>query len=978
MSPAAPPLRLPAALLQLWTESPPALAERLAGLAVAGPGVAPVAPNAWAFPPAPGDPAVFDRAVRVGQRLLAALGAEIGLGRVRALIAPGAVSVVDGKMTLLEDALHAELARKAPALVPDALHLTGHALRGLEGRWATAAGANLQVGSGRVVPTVVLGPPAPGLPPWRNPEVLARSLRWVPRPEPAQALAALLDQPIARLTGPIGVGKTRLAFEALRTAGRSVLWRRAGGEPGEPPPPLERALAAERQRPLWIVYDTLESADATVWREIELLAAHPDLDKGLHLLLIARAATAWNGAALAGAPELLLGPLGGEEWERFCFQAYHGLALPIGVSERLAARAAGNPFALEEALLYLVRDRQLRQVFGSFFFSGTEDRAEFHPSSRFRLHAEAEAARLGDPTPLRYLALASDAVPAAELGAATFAAGGATLEPGWEERAVAAGLLERRDGPWGSGLCHAWPAVSLALAGALEPAAAAEAKRTLGELLAARSSTAEESWGAWPLLAGTDDGARAALAAAGAAGTRIARDELYAALRDELASAGERSGDPALELDLLWALLPLARRLGRLHELESAIARGLELASGRPERFLAIAAVAAELLQKAGRFREAEATLRQALAAARDTDEKKKELLLIELGRVLVRQGRRAEAQELFAKTLAFAQRARRSSVEATCHFHLGNIALHEFRLDEATAQHEAALALRRAAGQAAAVATSLSALGAVGLAQGNYPAALARYQEAQAALEAESNEAEEAFALLGTGRALARLGDFAGAAPVLKRALQLRDGRDDSVGEAIARVALAEVHLELGQLELAHQEARKALFSLSIVPEVDARADAERVLGQVLLRQRRADEADARLVEAERIYRAAGNDFALLTVLALRLETAMAGGRVDAVAAAFDALAGERLRLPQIVSAALFDYPLSVGAGWLRDRRGDGADPRPYLEQAYSELLRQTGFLSPAMRQRFLFQIPAHAAILEAATQRGLSMPKI
>ncbi len=978
MSAALPRLRLPAAVLKLWVEGPPGLASRLAGLDVGSAGAVPVAPGTWALPPGPGDPAVFDRAVRLGQRLLTALTAEIGHGRVRALVAPGAIERVDGESSLLEDALLAELGRKPPALVADALHLTGHAARGLEGRWATAAGANLQIGSGRVVPTVVLGPPAPGLPPWRNPEVLARNLRWVPRPEPTEQLAAQLAEPIARLTGPIGVGKTRLAFEVLRAGGRSALWRRAGGEPGEPPPPLERALAGERQRPLWVVYDTLESADEGVWQEIELIAARPDFGTALHLLLIAPPGTDIPGAT-AAAPETALAGLEGEEWERFCFQVYHGLALPIGVSERLAVRAAGNPFALEEALLYLVRDRQLRQVFGSFFFSGTEDRAEFQPSSRFRLHSEAEAARLGEVAPLRYLALAGEPVPAAELGAATFAAGGGASAPGWEARALEAGLLVRREGPWGDGIAHAWPAVALALAGALEPEAAAAARRTLGELLAARSATAEESWGAWPLLAGSVDGASAVLAAAAAPSARIPRERLYTALRDELASACERADDPALELDLLWALLPHARRLGRLHELESAIARGLDLAAGRPDKFLAIAAVAAELLQKAGRFREAEATLRQALSAARASDERKKELLLVELGRVLVRQGRRAEAQELLAKTLAFAERSRRRSVEAACHFHLGNIALHEFRLDQAAAHHEAALAVRQAGGPPAATAASLSALGAVALAQGNFPSALARYLEAQRSLEAgDGIEAEEAYALLGVGRALARLGDFAGAAPVLRRALALREGRDDAVGEAIARVALAEIHLELGQLEIAHQEARKALFALSIVPEVDARADAERVLGQVLLRQRRPEEADARLAEAERIYRAAGNDFALLTVLAHRLDAAISTAEVEAVAAAFDRLAGERRRLPQIVSAALFDYPLSQGARWLRERRGDGPDPAPFLEQAYHELLRQTGFLTPEMRQRFLFQIPAHAAILEAATQRGLSMPKV
>ena len=37
---------------------------------------------------------------------------------------------------------------------------------------------------------------------------------------------------------------------------------------------------------------------------------------------------------------------------------------------------------------------------------------------------------------------------------------------------------------------------------------------------------------------------------------------------------------------------------------------------------------------------------------------------------------------------------------------------------------------------------------------------------------------------------------------------------------------------------------------------------------------------------------------------------------------------------------------------------------------------MRQTGFLSPAMRQRFLFQVPLHRAIVDAATRHGLSLP--
>jgi hypothetical protein len=522
----------------------------------------------------------------------------------------------------------------------------------------------------------------------------------------------------------------------------------------------------------------------------------------------------------------------------------------------------------------------------------------------------------------------------------------------------------------------AQPAHALALAGAVEPGTAAEIRRTLGEMLGARSGTAEELWGAWPLLAGSDEGARTLLAAAAAASARLPREELFAALRDELASAGERGEDGSLELELLWALLPLARKLGRLHELEGAIERGLHLSRNRPERFVAIAAVAAELHTKAGRTRDAEAVLRRALAAAQGADPMKQERLLIDLARVLVRQRRRPEAREILSKILAAALSAKRPVAEATCRFHLGNIELHDFHLEQATAEHEAALALRRAAGRPTDVAASLSALGAVAFAQGNFPLALARYLEARAALTGQSAAWDEAYALVGAGRARLRLGAPAEAAPELKQALALRDGKDDTVGEAIARIALAEAQLALGQLDEAHQEARRALFSLSLVAEVDARADAERVLGQILLRHRRPDEALARLAEAERLYRAAGNDLAILGILGLGLEAALATGDAARVETAFARLAAERERTAHIAAAALLDYPLYAAATWLSRARRPVGDPLLYLRSAYHELLRQTGYLEPALRQRFLFQIAEHAAILDAATRAGLAMP--
>lgn len=965
-------LRIPAAALRIWVDGPAPLAARVDGLAAAGPGVAKVRAGLWLVLPSAGRAGVFDGAIELAGRLLETLATEIGPGKARALVLPALAALQAGTPRLIDDPLITELVARPPRLAADAVHLTTHAALALEGRWATAPAGQLDSRTGRVVPIVLLGPPAPGLPPWRNPSVLTRTPRWVPRERPSAELASLLTGPAARLVGPLGVGKTRLAWEVLRGAGRAAIWRTTDVEP--PRSTLLEALAAERQRPLWLVYDGLEVGSTETWAEIATLLERPDLGRGVHLLLIRRPGAGWPGRT-AELPELELGPLGGDEWERLSTQLFHGLALPPTVAERLVEGAAGNPFALEESLVHLVRDRQLRQVFGSFFFSGREADAQFLPSARFRLHAEAEASRCGDPTPLRLLALVDGAVPSTEVRAAANALGASGVGPDWAESFGAAGLVESALGPWGEGVRAAIPAVVRALAEALSEESTRKARHALGELLAARSAAADELWQAWPLLAGTDEGARTALAATRTRGG-APRDEQFAALRSELAALAERGGDRSLEIDLLWALLPLARRLGRLHELEGAIARGLALAEGNAERFVAIAAVAAELAQKEGRLREAETVLRRALGATKSLDERRKELLVLELGRVLVQLGRKAEAHDLFEKTRVIAERAGRTSIAAQCLFLLGNLAFHDLDFPTARALHERALELRRGGRQGASASASLAALGAVALAEGNFPAAIARYEEARAALGDDSAELDEAFALLGLGRALARLGDAAGALPVLRRSLALREGRDDPRGEAIARVAVAEALLRLGQLEAAQAEVRKAHFALAMLPEGEARAEAERVLGEIQMRQRRPAEASGHLAEAERLYRASGNDLALPEVLAARLEAAVAQGSAELIGAAAKALADERQRRPEISPGAIGDFQLFRAGEWLRGKGLSKEDPLPHLERAYAELMRETAFLAPEHRQRFLFQVPTHQAIVDAATRRGLGMP--
>ncbi|MEO8274584.1 MAG: tetratricopeptide repeat protein [Thermoanaerobaculia bacterium] len=967
---------VPAALLHLWPGSDKSAADRLTSVAARADGVFPAGTNRWLILPLPGNAAFFDRAVALGEVVVAGAAGERARQGASLLITPAAAEI-GAQVTLLGEALLEEIAQRIPAIPAGKVLLTTHAAHHLEGSWAVEPSGNLTFGSGRLIPLAAVKPRAVAIPTWRNPEVLSRTAKWVPRPEVEEPLTESLGQPVVRVIGPFGVGKTRLVWEVMRAMGEPTIWRNAALsalQPGATLPSIVSELAAEPARPVWIIYDHLESAPPAVWAEIEELQKHPRLGDELRLVLLSRPAVAWP-KSLATAPELRVGPLSPDAWARCSSQLFRGLSLPDSVAATLADGAGGNPFALEEALLLLVRDRRLRQVFGSFFFSGNE-RAEtrFQPSRRFLAHAEAEAMRLGPTLPLRFLAQIATPIPADELRSAALALGGEAPPRQWDLAFREAGILVAADGPWGEGLSFASLALRQSYADTLRPASAAMLRSGLGELLAARSSAVEELWAAYELLRGTEAGARVLLAAA-STGAKIPRDQLFTALRQELATHRERDGEPQLEVDLLWVLLPLARRMGRLHELAAALERGFELARDNAQRFLAIAALRAELAQMAGRYSEAEWVLRQALAGP-NGDARRREMLLLELGRMLVRQGKTAEAGELFTKTLSVAEHLNRKGLASTCRFFLGNIAYHEFRLDDATALHQQALAARREKGTG--VATSLSALGAVALAQGNFPSSLACFEEARQLLADEKSEAEEAFALVGVGRAMGRLGDFAGAAPVLRRALALREGRDDTVGEAIARLAVAENLLQLDQPDQALLEVRKAHFALSLVPPGEPRADAEQLLGRIQLRLRRHEAAITNLEEAARLHRELGKASSLLADLAYRIEAEIARGRPDGVRPAYELLSQERALLDSAPLRELSDFNLYLAAEWLSERKVAQLKPLLHLEKSYAELMRQTAFLAPAMRQRFLFQVPLHRLIVDAATRRELSLPSI
>jgi len=1028
------PLRRPAGLLRIWHPGLGgaegggwnAVARKLEERLTSLPGIRRLGMGFYAAVPQPGDGDVVDAAAACGRRFLTELERRGGADRsgafeVRMLVHPGWVEQRKDTVRLVPDDLTRLLDERSPPLAAGAVHLTGRAALALETPWKLTPAPSIPGPAGREIPTLRLGEEEVDRPPWRNREIWNRGVAWQPRTELEQRLEEQARTPVLKVTGPLGSGKTRalmhvrsgsfpvahLAVASLRSempppavrllqrcqailpSGETALARKlaaltrelaADPEGGVSPSRLIEALGQVSQRlgPWTVVLDDLHRAGAAVWQVAAALLAASREDRSLRVVLMGRKGGPWPGApqSLTALPVVEIPELETEGGEDLLERLLPGVSLPDRVRQGLVAASAGNPFFLEEAVVRMIQRHSIRRYYGAFVFSGDED-TTFEPSVRLAAQVEAEGGRLGDSLPLRVLAVAGEPIPARELASAAGLVGHQATAS-WELPFLEAGWLRRTDSAWGAGV----ELTSAALAAAWRAGLGAEAQETLqrnlGELLSVLGG-GEGLWRSYRLLSGDPEAIPLLLETTerSKAGSEAGAsdEELLEALRTELEHHRERHGDPDTELRLLWKLMPLARRSGRLSEFANDLDRALELARGEPRRVVALSLLRAEVDHGEGRYRDAEKTLRKALSHADAIAEPQKALLLVQLGHLLMRQERNPEAVALFRRILPMLEAGELRSLAATCHFHLGNIALAEHRLDDALEEHEQALAERRRAGTPKAVSSSLAAMGAVSLARGRYPQALEHYLEAEKMARETGHEGEIAFALRGVGRALTRLGDFTAAAPPLRRCLEIRERGEDVIGEAVARLEVAENYLLLNNPAEALEAARKAAFRLNLLGGSAALGDAERLLGRVQAHRRRLDVARKHFLTALDLHlRNEAHQAAAFTRAGLiRIE--LSQDRQEELVPLVRDLATfvERSHYPEL--GERLDFQLYQALQRLQASVEGAREPLFYLRRAYQRLMDKTGHLAPDMRNRFLFQIPDHEAIVGAATKEGLSV---
>jgi tetratricopeptide (TPR) repeat protein len=1014
-------LRLPAALLRFWIDD----SEDNTGLAGAEvyrlsrgqPGFHLVAPGTLAITPESGDAAIFDTALHLAQRLvdLAATADE----RIRLLVLPGELDLGEGAPRASSDPLVEKAPTVFSALEPGIVYVTGWVLRMLE---LPRQSEEVVIDRNRSDPQPPLfrtGSRRPEITPWRNSEILNRRIRTIPRSALTQSARELLSSPAWRLEGPLGCGKTYFAHQLLLKAKIPRLWlrgepkhRRTGSfaqqiveqisattahDPHSPllprhtgsgfvswPPAVGRdggieelsgllaGLAAGIDGTFYLVVDDLEQCSPGDLQILSQMASLQEVGRAFRLLLIGRTGISLPDA-LKSLPTLGVEPFTDQEMNQFSPQLFAGLSLPTSMQDRLHVATHGCPFALEEAMIALIREQTLRRVYGGFFFAGQET-TDFSPSPRLLAHLQAEAYRVGVETPVHLLSLVESGVPG-EILSDIATKIGHPAPKNWDRHAKSTRLLVESDTPWGPGVNFTCPVFGAVFAFGLEPDSVQDLRSAIGKTLANASSGGKALWEAYRLLRGTSAGTEPLLEALNDPyAARIPRAALLEILTQELFRHREREGDSETELQLLWKLLPLARKLGQLNEYTSDLERGVELAADQPRRLLALAGLKAEMDQDAGRYKEAEATIQTALEAAKGADDRRQALLLIQLGRLYLDQERYTDAQRLFKK---LAERLDQSGVEAlaaSCRYYLGNIALHEENYDEALELHKEALERRQRQKLNRVAGSSLTATGAVYLALGNYPQALRCYREALDLLERHGGDIDRAYPLLGLGRTLNHLGDYTAAARSLREALNLREGKDDIAGEAIARLAVAENNLFLGQLEKAQEEATKALFHLNLLSRKALLADAEQLLGMIQIRLRQSKSARRHLETALAMHREKGNQRSVAFDVAHLLQLALIEENPAEVSQLTTDLEEAVRLLARPDLEEQLHFQIFQSWQWQSQQGDDTADPQPHLKRAYRELFRKASHLDPELRHQFLFQISEYRKILEEGSRAGLT----
>lgn len=308
---------------------------------------------------------------------------------------------------------------------------------------------------------------------------------------------------------------------------------------------------------------------------------------------------------------------------------------------------------------------------------------------------------------------------------------------------------------------------------------------------------------------------------------------------------------------------------------------------------------AAILAIEQGVLDEAEGLCVEAVALAGACGAREGLVLALNAQGLLARQqGRYAGAASHHETALALAREVEDPVGAAAARLGLARAASRAGNMSQAGALFEESLAAFREVGDLRGIAECLNELALHAMYSGLHDDAVARGEEALALFRALDNTGSTAEALWVLGLVAQNLGDFDRAAVLHEEGLALRRERGDERSAAQSLEALGAVALNLGHLPRARALLAEALTTLRQHDDRWAQAIVLTLLGHVALAGGEPARAGGLLAESAALFQAIGNPLYLPWCLEGFAGVAAARGHVEEAARLFGARDALRARL--------------------------------------------------------------------------------
>jgi predicted ATPase/class 3 adenylate cyclase len=371
----------------------------------------------------------------------------------------------------------------------------------------------------------------------------------------------------------------------------------------------------------------------------------------------------------------------------------------------------------------------------------------------------------------------------------------------------------------------------------------------------------------------------------------VLRRQMLAMELDNLVSACRRAierREPDLSAACFLAAWTVLEAQGP-YDLAAALGRQVAALDGlAPHHISRVLMATAHALRTVGQVDAANAVLDQALAVARQSQDRRAEAMAMRhLAMARHRDGHVDEAHQHFGMALDLLARLNDRPGRGVLLANLANLQMERGLMAEARASYDAALALHREVGNRAAEGIALGNLATLHHELGHAAEARVAYDNALLIHREAGSLLQEAITLCNLGILVNQQGDRSEAAAHYHAALKIHREIGNRRGEGVVLGQIGDLCRALGEFEPARVHYEEALRVHREVGNRHFEGAVLADLGAMLVAQGQVDAGLRAMETGERLLRQVDDPLTLAKLLCMKGSAAWAGGHADAARSA-------------------------------------------------------------------------------------------